>query len=57
MDSIISTPLFGIALSLLAFEIGCFVHKKAKLPIFNPIIVSTSLIILFLLKFDIKKTP
>ncbi len=53
MDSIIGTPLFGIALSLLAFEIGCFVHKKAKLPIFNPIIVSTSIIILFLLKFDI----
>ena len=53
MDSIISTPLFGIALSLLAFDIGCFVHKKAKLPIFNPIIVSTSIIILFLLKFDI----
>ncbi|KDR95576.1 TIGR00659 family protein [Peptoclostridium litorale DSM 5388] len=53
MDSIISTPLFGIALSLLAFDIGCIVYKKAKLPIFNPIIVSTSIIILFLLKFDI----
>lgn len=53
MRELIGTPLFGIVLSLLAFEIGCVVQQKLKLPIFNPIIVATSIIILFLLKLNI----
>jgi predicted murein hydrolase (TIGR00659 family) len=50
---LLNTPLFGITITLLAFEIGIFLNNKIKLAIFNPLFVSQTLIILFLLKFDI----
>lgn len=54
MKDLISTPLFGIMISLLAFEIGCILHRKTKLAIFNPLFVSIILVIGFLLIFNIK---
>ena len=31
MDELINTPMFGILLSLLAFEIGLFIQKKTAI--------------------------
>ncbi len=53
MRELLNTPLFGITITLLAFEIGIYLNNKIKLAIFNPLFVSQALIILFLLKFDI----
>ena len=53
MGEIISTPLFGVLISLLAFNLGCFIYNKTKLPIFNPLFIAQALIIVFLLTFNI----
>jgi len=53
MESLIASPLFGITLSLLAFEAGNIVFKKTKSPFFNPLLVGTSLVIFILLYFNI----
>lgn len=53
MNHIINSPLFGIIISLLAFEIGCFLYKKFKLPIFNPLLIAIIIIISFLKLTDI----
>lgn len=49
----LDTPIFGLLLSILAFEVGLFINKKTKLPILNPLIIGIGLIIGFLLAFDI----
>lgn len=48
-----NSVFFGVAISLVTYEIGVFVKKKLKLAIFNPILISTALIICFLLIFKI----
>lgn len=53
MDSIFNTPLFGITLSILAFEIGLYINKKLKSPIFNPLLIAIILVICFLSIFNI----
>lgn len=42
------SSFFGIALSLVGYEIGIFLKNKFKLAIFNPLLVSTILVILSL---------
>lgn len=49
----LDTPIFGLLLSILAFEVGLFINKKTNLPILNPLIIGIGLIIGFLLAFDI----
>lgn len=53
MKELISTPLFGIMISLIAFEIGCIINKKTRISIFNPLFVSIVLVIAFLNIFNI----
>lgn len=53
MKALVSTPLFGITISLLAYEFGCYINKKTKLAILNPLFLSQVLIILILLTFHI----
>ena len=53
MRELIDAPLFGITISLLAFEFGSFIYKKTKVAVFNPLLISQLLIIMFLLKFKI----
>lgn len=48
MEELFKSPLFGITISLIAFEIGCLIYKKTKLAIFNPLFISILLVILFL---------
>lgn len=53
MRELISTPIFGIMISLIAFEIGCVLYKKTKIAIFNPLFTSIIMIICFLTVFHI----
>ena len=53
MDIISNNMFFGIFISLISFEIGLFIYKKTKLPIFNPLLTATILIIYFLKIFNI----
>lgn len=54
MDILVNNVLFGIVLSLIAFEIGFCIYKKTKLPIFNPLLIAIILVIGFLILFDIR---
>ena len=53
MEIISNNMFFGIFISLIAFEIGLFIYKKTKLPIFNTLLTATILIICFLKIFNI----
>ena len=53
MSILTDNILFGVVLSLIAFEIGLFVYKKTKFPLFNPLLIAIALVIGFLVIFDI----
>lgn len=53
LNEFLSTPMFGILLSLVAFQTGSLLYKKTRSSIFNPLLVSFVLVILFLLYFRI----
>lgn len=53
MDVITNNMFFGIFISLIAFEIGLFIYKKTKFPLFNPLLIAVILIIGFLKIFNI----
>lgn len=44
---------FGIFISLIAFEVGLLVYRKTKFPLFNPLLIATTIIIIFLKTFNI----
>ena len=49
MNAIINSPLFGILLSLVAFETGVTISKKFKYSFLNPLLIANILIVGFLL--------
>lgn len=53
MNTIIQTPLFGVLLSILSFEIALTIYRKTRLPIFNPLLISVLIIVFILIKFNI----
>lgn len=46
---IVSTPLFGITLTLLAYVVSVYIYTKSKGPLLNPMLISTLIIIAILL--------
>lgn len=52
-----SSIYFGLVFTLIVYAIGCFLNNKFKLAIFNPLLISSSLSILFVafFKIDIDK--
>lgn len=48
MDAVVSSPMFGFGISVLCFEIGVFIQKKANSPLANPLLISGLMIILTL---------
>lgn len=54
MNSIVSSPVFGVLISLMAYEIGVFIKQKLKFSIFNPLLIAIIIVISFLAKFHIK---
>ncbi len=53
LNEFLNTPLFGILISLIAFQIGTLLYRKIRLPIFNPLLVASILVMVFLLYFGI----
>lgn len=53
MKELMTSPYFGVGLSVVAFWIGEKLHNKLKTPICNPLIVAIVLIVGVLLIFDI----
>ena len=53
IETMLSSPLFGLAISCLAWWAGLCIQKKTGLLLCNPLVVATALIILFLTVFHI----
>lgn len=53
MEQILNSPLFGISITLISFEIGTLIYRKIKSPLCSPFILSIVFIISFLLIFKI----
>ena len=47
------SAFFGVVISLLAYELGMLLKKKFGLPIFNPLLISIAVVIVFLAVFAI----
>jgi len=54
MNNLITSPVFGVLTSLIAYEIGIYIKKKGRLSIFNPLLIAIIILISFLTKFHIK---
>lgn len=54
MNDITSSPIFGVLISLLAYEIGVYINAKTKLSIFNPLLIAVAILIFLLTKLHIK---
>ncbi len=55
-ESLCNGAVFGVVLTILAYEIGLLLKRRFKLAIFNPIFVAIALIILLLAVFKIDYT-
>ena len=53
-EMITNSVLFGVTLTLLAYEIGNVFKAKFKFAIFNPLLIGIVLVILILVAFDIE---
>jgi predicted murein hydrolase (TIGR00659 family) len=53
MNNIFNNSLFGIMLSLLAFEAGCFIYRKTKISFLNPLLIAIVIVIGVLVGLDI----
>lgn len=53
MNNIVNNPLFGILLTLFAFEIGMTIYKKTKIPLLNPLLIAIALVIAVLVSCHI----
>lgn len=54
MYNLIDTPIFGILVTVLFFNVGVYLQKKTKNPVFNPLLVAIIGIIIFL---ELTKIP
>lgn len=54
MNDIVTSPVFGVLISIIAYEIGALIKKKLKLSIFNPLLIAIIILIIFLSIFNIK---
>ncbi|HSQ89057.1 LrgB family protein [Romboutsia sp.] len=48
MYNILDTPIFGLVITILFFNLGLYMQKKTKNPIMNPLLIAIIGIILFL---------
>jgi len=47
------SPLFGLAISFLAYRIGVYVFKRVRNPLLSPLVVSTAIVISVLVAFNV----
>ncbi|NCC78624.1 MAG: LrgB family protein [Clostridia bacterium] len=48
MMQLIDNPIFGVLITLMAYEAGLYLQRRTGIAILNPLLISTILIILFL---------
>ena len=53
MNTILSSPLFGIVLCIATFALGVEINKKVKSPVANPLLIAIALVIIILKVFHI----
>ena len=53
MTQILESPLFGIVLSIFAYELGVWIHKKTGWAAANPLLIAILLVVAFLSAFHI----
>ena len=53
LDTLTSSPLFGIVLCIFTFELGVWLNKKLKTPLCNPLLIAIALVIAVLQVFKI----
>lgn len=53
MNEFLSSPFFGVALSIAMYALGVWINKKTKSPIANPLMIAIILVIVFLTVFNI----
>ena len=54
MYNVLNTPIFGIVVTILFFNLGVYIQKKTNKPMFNPLLLAIIGIIAFL---SITKIP
>jgi predicted murein hydrolase (TIGR00659 family) len=52
-DFLFNSWVFGISISILGYQLGLFLKKKFKSPLFNPLLISILAIMLFLVVFHV----
>lgn len=52
-DMLCNSTYFGVMISIVCYELGVILKKKFKLPLFNPLLISTSAVIILLLLLQI----
>ncbi len=53
MKDLFQSPLFGIVLCIVCFEVGLWVNKKLKTPLANPLLIAIAMVIIILNVFHI----
>lgn len=56
MTEFFKLPIFGILITLIAFFSALALRKKIKFALFNPVLIASALIILFLVVFNVSFT-
>lgn len=56
MKDLISSPVFGVLISIIAYLIGCFIKDKLKFSVFNPLLIAIIILIAVLSGFKIEYT-
>lgn len=54
MNNIVSSPVFGVLISLIAYEIGALINKKLKCSIFNPLLIAIIIVIALLTSLKVE---
>ncbi len=53
MLQLTTSPIFGVLISLVAYIIGQWLNKKTKISLLNPLFIAITLVIIFLIAFNI----
>jgi len=54
VNEIISTPVFGVLISIAAYTVGCFIKDKLKFSVFNPLLIAIIILVAVLSCFKIE---
>lgn len=53
MTELLNSPMTGVLISIICFEIGLYIYRKTKIPFFNPLLIAIILVIFIIKLFNI----